>query len=82
MIALYCPDYLKGINLPGWHIHFLSEDKQMGGHLLDMNLASGMAQVDLTDSFYLLLPQDNEFGKLDLAADLQNKTVKVEGQGK
>ena len=40
VIAVYCPPYVEGINLPGWHFHFLSQDKTTGGHILDMQAAS------------------------------------------
>ncbi len=26
LVGVYFPDYLDGINMPGWHLHFLSED--------------------------------------------------------
>ena len=34
VIAVYCPAYVNGINLPGWHFHYLSGDKTQGGHIL------------------------------------------------
>ena len=27
LVGVYFPDYMDGINMPGWHLHFLSEDK-------------------------------------------------------
>jgi len=36
MVGFCLTDGLEGINLPGLHIHFLSEDRSYGGHVLDM----------------------------------------------
>lgn len=36
LVGFRCPESVKGINFPGYHFHFLSEDKQSGGHLLDI----------------------------------------------
>lgn len=31
LVGVYFPDYMDGINMPGWHLHFLSEDRSKGG---------------------------------------------------
>ena len=35
LVGVYFPDYMDGINMPGWHLHFLSDDKTKGGHVFD-----------------------------------------------
>ncbi|KUG11401.1 alpha-acetolactate decarboxylase [Elizabethkingia sp. HvH-WGS333] len=35
LIGYFLPEYLNGINVSGFHFHFLSTDKKHGGHLLD-----------------------------------------------
>lgn len=37
VIAVWCPQYVNGINLPGWHFHYLSHDKTQGGHILGLS---------------------------------------------
>lgn len=34
MVGFYTPQFLSGVGVPGTHLHFLSEDKTCGGHLL------------------------------------------------
>jgi len=80
LVALYCPDYVDGINLPGWHIHFISEDKTKGGHVLDLALESGSGAMDLITDYQLILPNDEAFADLELATDLSEKTNAVEGK--
>ena len=35
MAGFYTPAYMASLNVPGMHLHFLSEDKQVGGHVLE-----------------------------------------------
>lgn len=78
MVALYCPEYMKGINTPGWHFHFISEDKQKGGHVLAANLKKAKLEYDVTRGFKMLLPKDKAFAELDLAKDQSEDIRKVE----
>ena len=38
LVGVYFPDYMDGINMPGWHLHFLSEDRSKGGHVFDVSV--------------------------------------------
>jgi acetolactate decarboxylase len=35
IVGFRFPAYLAGINLPGYHCHFITADRRAGGHLLD-----------------------------------------------
>ena len=35
MVGFCFPDPLEGIELLGWHLHFASEDRERGGHVLN-----------------------------------------------
>lgn len=70
VVGLYCPAYMGGLNTPGWHFHFVSEDKNFGGHVLDLNIKTGKAEFDKTDNFNMILPKKKDFHTLDLAQDL------------
>lgn len=56
LIAVYCPAYVEGINLPGWHFHFLSGDKSKGGHVLGLSADHFTFQINPISEFSLLLP--------------------------
>ena len=79
IIAVYCPKYVEGINLPGWHFHFLSGDKTKGGHILGLSTKRFEFKIMPIEKFELVLPQNEEFSKLDLCEDLSAKTKAVEG---
>ncbi len=66
LVGFRCPSWVKGINVPGYHFHFLSDDHQHGGHVLDCTLTGGEAGIDTLENFRMLLPQDAAFLKADL----------------
>ena len=82
VIAVYCPPYVEGMNLPGWHFHFLSEDKTSGGHILGLAGKDISYQIEPITEWELILPENAEFAKLDLCEDLSAKTAAVEGSSK
>ena len=81
IVGLYCPPYMSGLNTPGWHFHFISSDKTVGGHVLQLKIKSGEIQFDKTDNFAMRLPKKKDFQKLDLAQDLK-KDIQFSEQGK
>ncbi len=60
-IGFRCPDYASGINLPGYHFHFLSADHHFAGHLLDCHLTQAAAEIAPLTDFHLLLPPTPDF---------------------
>ncbi len=63
LIGFWCPDYVGSINVPGYHFHFISEDKTIGGHLLDVSFSEAQAFADACDSFSMQLPSKSTNSK-------------------
>jgi acetolactate decarboxylase len=63
------PDFARGLNVPGFHLHFLTEDRKAGGHVLDLVLARGELAIDASARFHLELPTDPAFLHADLGRD-------------
>lgn len=82
VIAVWCPKYVNGISLQGWHFHYLSGDKTQGGHILGMSADSLRVKINKIERFDLTLPQNAEFAQRDLCEDLSAKTAAVEGAKK
>lgn len=80
IVGFRCPQYVMGINVAGDHFHFISDDRQRGGHILafetEGEVEVGVAQMS---KFHLELPtEDDEFN--EAALELQAKGIKaVEG---
>lgn len=78
MLGFRCPDFVKGVNVPGYHLHFLTKDRNAGGHVLDCAVENLSVQVDPIHKFSLVLPEDQEFYRLDLDKDKSRDLKKVE----
>jgi acetolactate decarboxylase len=78
LVGFWCPSYVQGINVAGYHMHFLTSDKKAGGHLLDFNLQNGELQLDETANFHLALPVSDDFNRIDLSLDRSQEAEKVE----
>jgi acetolactate decarboxylase len=63
------PDLVRGLNVPGFHLHFLTADRQAGGHVLDLVLTRGELAIDTSARFHLELPTDPTFLHADLGRD-------------
>jgi acetolactate decarboxylase len=78
LVGVYFPDYMDGINMPGWHLHFLSEDRTRGGHVFDVSVRTGMARVDKISRMELDLPKEAAFDTYTLKQDLRDEIKSVE----
>ncbi len=79
LVGVYFPDYMDGINMPGWHLHFLSEDRTKGGHVFDVSIREGMARVDKIGNMFMNLPKEAAFDTYSLTEDLEEEIKAVEG---
>lgn len=48
LVGFSLPPSLEGVNVPGYHLHLISEDGTQGGHVLGFTLSAG--HVDIDDS--------------------------------
>jgi len=69
---------VKGVNVPGYHLHFITEDRNAGGHVLDFEMENGDAAIDITSEFFMELPTSGDFYNVKLGQDLQTDMEKVE----
>ena len=45
IVGFRAPPYLRGINDPGYHLHFLSDDKTQGGHIRGFAMDRGTCAI-------------------------------------
>jgi acetolactate decarboxylase len=46
MVGFWSPASMKGIGLAGWHLHFLTQDGQGGGHVLEFTTKDAVLKLD------------------------------------
>ena len=82
IVAFRCPDYVDGINLPQWHLHFLSSDATKGGHVLLVTLVEANLEIGVMRRYHIILPESETFAGMDIAHDLTQEALSVEGKRK
>ena len=81
LVCVYFPDYMDTINAAGWHLHFLSEDKSCGGHVIDLKMKQGTAIINKISRIQIELPNTPAFDTYSLKEASQEEIKEVE-QGK
>ncbi len=76
VVGFYLPPFVKGINVPGYHLHFLNADRTQGGHILDFAVKQAMVEIDPLDKLYLVLPEPP--ANVDLGKDRSQELHQVE----
>lgn len=78
VVGFRFPDASSGIEVPGYHLHFLSRDRVHGGHVLDLTLLDGDLVVDGEHELHVEVPAGLRLGEPGaLAAEIHD----VEGGG-
>jgi acetolactate decarboxylase len=71
MVGFRAPPYLKGISDPGYHLHFVSEDKTQGGHVREFVMDRGTCAIDICSNHFVMLPEAGAaLAGVDLSKDL------------
>ena len=81
LVCIYFPDYMDGINAPGWHIHFLSGDHTKGGHVFDLEMVRGQVSITKINRIEIRLPEEPAFDTYSLK-EASNSDIKKVEQGK
>lgn len=78
LVGFRCPSWMKGVNVPGYHLHFITDDRSGGGHVLDLAFDDLSAWMDPCDSLSLVLPRSDAFGAVNLGQDRSRELERVE----
>jgi acetolactate decarboxylase len=79
IVGFRCPPYVKGINVPGYHLHFISDDRTQGGHILSFKIITARCEIDILNNYFLTLPLNTKgFAETDLSKDRSKELKAVE----
>lgn len=79
IVGFRSPPYVTGVNVPGYHLHFLTDAKDAGGHILDFTVRQATVHIDVTPDFLMVLPDSgSDFYTIDLTPDNQEELEKAE----
>jgi acetolactate decarboxylase len=69
MVGFWSPPYASGVEIAGYHLHFLSDDRTAGGHVLSCRGSGLRAQLQEEGDIHLALPDTAAFRHADLEHD-------------
>jgi acetolactate decarboxylase len=55
LVGFRSPAWVGGLNVPGYHWHFLSDDRTVGGHVLDCRVREGRVQYEVCGDWLIKL---------------------------
>jgi acetolactate decarboxylase len=67
LVGIWSPGFSSTFSISGYHFHFLSEDRQCGGHLLGCTTGQLRLRIEALTDFHLALPENESFLKADLS---------------
>lgn len=74
IVGFYCPDFIGNINVKGFHFHFISDDKKLGGHVMDFkSLTTLNVGIDKKTDYHFVLPDNADFENVSLEKEFQYK---------
>lgn len=78
IVAVYFPEYMNEVNMHGWHLHFLNDAKDKGGHVLGLTMENGEGSIDTIQEFDMILPQSESFANMNFSENMTAKIKSVE----
>jgi acetolactate decarboxylase len=79
MLGFRFPAYVEGIEVSGYHLHFISDDRGRGGHVLGSRCGGTLrVQLDPSSDLHVELPPGIELADPELAASTCDAVERVE----
>jgi acetolactate decarboxylase len=70
MVGFRFPAFIEGIEVAGYHLHFVDSERRRGGHVLGSRSAGPLrARIDPSDDLHVELPPEVDLADPDLAAE-------------
>ncbi|WP_392533541.1 acetolactate decarboxylase [Nostoc sp. C117] len=78
LVGFRTPKYMQGVNVNGYHFHFITASRKTGGHILDGQFQNAKIEVDTISNVQINLPKNAEFDQADLGDVKPDKVNKIE----
>ncbi len=78
IVGYWMPEYMDRTNVPGYHLHFITDDRAAGGHVLDYTINEGIIEIDICDSLYLELPENQNYLSTGFSTDTEDDLEEAE----
>ena len=81
MVGFRFPDYSEAIEVSGYHLHFISDDRGRGGHVLACRSRSASAKLDPSSDLHVELPPGVDLSQPHLDHGGADAVSRVEREG-
>jgi acetolactate decarboxylase len=61
LVGFRFPEYTGEVSVPGYHFHFVSEDKTIGGHVLNCTTRGATVECDISRELHAQVPDTHSF---------------------
>lgn len=78
LVGIWSPSFAGSFSVPGYHFHFLSTDRQKGGHVLECAALDVSVEASAMNEMHVSLPETEEFLRADLTRDPQEDLLHAE----
>jgi acetolactate decarboxylase len=78
LVGFRFPDYARGLELPGYHLHFVDAERTRGGHVLDCRLIRGELAVEGSSRLQLELPEGVGLSVSDADRERRDELDRIE----
>lgn len=81
IVGFRFPAYSEGIEVSGYHLHFISDDRTRGGHVLECTAGPGSLAIDPSADLHVELPAGVSLDSPELSAAAHEAVERVEHSG-
>ena len=78
LVGFRFPDYAQGLNVAGYHLHFITAHRNAGGHVLECRLTGGELRVDREVELRIELPSGVSLPEPDTTTDRREAIDRIE----
>jgi len=81
VVGFRFPRDVEGLELPGWHLHLIAEDRSIGGHVLDLAVTGGTIAVEREHDLHVEVPAGVDVGRVGPDARRSAELDRLERDG-
>ena len=78
MVGFHFPRYLQAIDVAGYHLHVIDDERRCGGHVLDVGIDRATVSIESAAGFEMILPDDEAFREARLVDDTHAEVQQAE----
>lgn len=81
MVGFRFPDYSEGLEVSGYHLHFISADRTRGGHVLEARPRQARVEIDVSTDLHVELPPGVELASAQASRQVHEALEHAEHAG-